>query len=708
MFVADLFTDHFRLSIFVGGSVPMTEAVIPIAGNDMDVSMKDYLPRGTSVIDTNIDPVSFYRSFHNGRKFSDCFHQRDKVCGGNIVDVFGMLFGDHQCVPLIDGMNIKKGIGMLVLKDLFRRNFAGNDFAKETVIFHKFSLLYKRVWLYGSIGVMIKSATPHPLSIALLARRGITEPDAIERFLYPDYERDTHDPFGILNMDRAVDRILRALREGEKFVIYGDYDCDGIPGSVVLHDLFKKIGCSTFSNYIPHRHHEGYGLNNDAIAKFAKDGVGLIITVDCGITDVAQVQFANELGVDVIITDHHLPQAILPPAYAILNSKQEGDTYADNMLCGAGVAFKLAHAVLLKGKFTNIPAGWEKWLLDMAGLSTIADMVPLQNENRVLAYYGLKVLRRSARPGISALLSEAGVDQRYLTEEDVGFTIGPRINAASRMDVPFRAFELLSTRDPVFAKERAHFLAGLNDERKQEVARMTREAKRVLEKRTMREVIVIGNPSWRVGVAGIVANQLAETYDRPAFVWGKEGSTMMKGSCRSDGRVNIVELMIATREGVFTQKGGHEFSGGFTVSSDAIHFLEDALCDAHATVAKKQKESALPDADATLSLAEVNEETFAAVDALAPFGTGNQKPVFSFHNVLIEKVEQFGKTRNHLKLSLTDASGGRAQAIAFFASPTDYGDADISNGARITLLAHLEKSYFRSRPELRLRIVGMK
>jgi single-stranded-DNA-specific exonuclease len=557
------------------------------------------------------------------------------------------------------------------------------------------------------MGFMIKSVTPHPLSLTLLAKRGITELDAIERFLYPNYERDIHDPFGILNMDRAVERILRALREGEKFVIYGDYDCDGIPGSVVLHDLFKKIGCSTFTNYIPHRHHEGYGLNKDAIAKFAKEGIGLIVTVDCGITDVAQVQFANELGVDVIITDHHLPQAILPPAYAILNSKQDGDTYADNMLCGAGVAFKLAHAILLRGKFADIPLGWEKWLLDMAGLSTIADMVPLVNENRVLAYYGLKVLRKSARPGLQALLGEAGVDQRYLTEEDVGFTIGPRINAASRMDVPLRAFELLSTRDPLFAKERANFLAGLNDERKQEVARMTREAKRVLEKRTLREVIVIGNPSWRVGVAGIVANQLAETYDRPAFVWGKEGSAMLKGSCRSDGRVNIVELMVATRAGVFTQKGGHEFAGGFTIDNDAIHFLEDALIEAHKAIPKTEKTNTTPTADVTLTLGDVDEVTFAAVDALAPYGVGNPKPIFRFDNVLIEKSEQFGKTRNHLKLTLSDASGGRMQAIAFFKTPDDYGAADVSAGARVTLSAHFEKSYFRGRPELRLRIVDI-
>lgn len=554
---------------------------------------------------------------------------------------------------------------------------------------------------------MVTQLPIHPLSLELLARRGITESEAVERFLFPDYARDTYDPFGILNMDRAVERILQALREGEKFVIYGDYDCDGIPGSVVLHDLFTKIGCGTFTNYIPHRHHEGYGLNIGAIAKFAQDGVGLIITVDCGITDVTQVTYANELGLDVIITDHHLPQAVLPPAYAIINSKQEGDTYQDNMLCGAGVAFKLAQAILLRGKFSDIPAGWEKWLLDMAGLSTIADMVPLQNENRVLAYYGLKVLRKSPRPGLHALLSEANVDQRYLTEEDVGFTIGPRINAASRMDVPLRAFELLATRDVSFAKERADFLAGLNNERKQEVARMTKEAKRTLEKREMREVIVVGSPSWRVGVAGIVAGQLAETYDRPAFVWGKEGSTMIKGSCRSDGRVNIVELMVATRQGVFTQKGGHEFSGGFTVDGEAIHFLEDALIEAHSTIAKKEKTNKTAEVDKVLTLREVNEEIFQAIDALAPFGVGNPKPVFRFNGVTVVKAEPFGKTRNHLKLTLSDSSGARTQAIAFFKTSNDYPDVDVIDGARITLLGTFEKSHFRGRPELRLRIVDI-
>lgn len=581
-------------------------------------------------------------------------------------------------------------------------------------------LVYKRRAHRDSMVGMSTRETLHPLTKTLLGRRGITDPALQERFLFPDYARDTYDPFLILNMERAVERILRALKENERIVVYGDYDCDGIPGSVVLHDLFTKIRCKNFVNYIPHRHLEGYGLNSDAISQFAREGTALIITVDCGITDVEEVALAQELGIDVIVTDHHLPpfdqaqgkQGVLPPAYAVINSKQAGDNYPDPMLCGAGVAFKLAQAILARGNFPDIGDGWEKWLLDMAGLSTIADMVPLRNENRVFAYYGLKVLRKSSRPGLQALLRDAGVDQRYLTEEDVGFTIGPRINAASRMDVPLRAFELLSTQDPSVGGERAKHLAGLNGERKLEVARMMKEAKKVLRERELRPVIVLGNPGWRVGVVGIVANQLAEEHDRPVFVWGREGgkvgATEVKGSCRSDGRVNMVDLMTAVPDGVFTNKGGHEFSGGFSVSYEHIHRLEDALVEAHGKIAKKEKSKEGAAIDAELSLDEINEETFHAIDLLAPFGEGNHKPKFLFRNVPITLVSQFGKEKNHLKLTFRKSSGDRVEAIGFFLAPTDFPGVDLKSGGTIDLVATFEKSYFRSRPELRLRIVDIK
>ena len=353
----------------------------------------------------------------------------------------------------------------------------------------------------------------------LLFHRGIKTRDEAERFLKPSYERDLHDPFLILNMKKAVDRILKAVAQDEKIVIYGDYDCDGIPGSVVLHDFFKKIGYKNFSVYIPHRHLEGYGLNIKAVEKFAEEGTKLLITVDCGITDVAEVERANELGVDVIITDHHLPQAEVPKAYAILNSKQEEDTYPFDMLCGAGVAFKLVQALLKSGKdLWNIKEGWEKWLLDVAGISTIADMVPLHGENRALAYYGLKVLQRTSRPGLLKLFSKARVNLSELTETDVGFTIGPRINAASRMGVPINALNLLSTTDEVEAGVMADYLESKNNERKRTVLKMMTQVEKMMASDQGLSVIVVGDKSWPPGVVGLAASKIVERYKRPAFV----------------------------------------------------------------------------------------------------------------------------------------------------------------------------------------------
>src|SRR3989344_55713 len=281
----------------------------------------------------------------------------------------------------------------------------------------------------------------------LLLHRGITNKDDAERFLKPDYVRDSHDPFLIKNMDVAVTRTLEALKRGEKVAIWSDYDCDGIPGAVLLHDFFKKIGAN-FVNYIPHRHEEGYGLNKIGIEELSGQGVTLMITVDSGITDIEPVLHAKKLGIYVIVTDHHLPGKTLPEAYAVLNSKQEGDQYPYKYLAGSGVAFKLIQALILRGSENGqitLPNGWEKWLLDMAGLATIADMVPLTGENRMLAYFGLLVLRKSPRLGLIKLCRKMRVRQRELTEDDVGFMVVPRINAASRMGVPFDAFRLLTT-----------------------------------------------------------------------------------------------------------------------------------------------------------------------------------------------------------------------------------------------------------------------
>lgn len=535
-----------------------------------------------------------------------------------------------------------------------------------------------------------------PLLSALLSRRGIkTQADA-ERFLSPDYERDLHDPFLILGMGKAVERICRAVEANEKIVIYADYDCDGIPGGAVLHDFFKKISYPHFSVYIPHRYEEGYGLNMGAVERFAADGVSLVITVDNGITDVEEVRRAEELGMNVIVTDHHLPGPVLPPAYAVLNSKQEGDTYPYPMLCGAGVAFKLVQALLATGRF-DVPRGWEKWLLDAVGISTIADMVPLDGENRALAHFGLRVLRQTRRPGLLQLFRRIRLSPNSISEENIGFDIGPRINAASRLGLPLNGFRLLATNDPIEAGALADYLEEKNTLRKGMVAEMLAEA--LADVRCDESVIVVGRPAWAPGLVGLVAGRLVEKFSRPAFVWGALGAPHGKGSCRSDGSVNIVSLMRAAGERTFLDFGGHAASGGFSVTEEQARLLPERLAAAYRSIPKeKPTEEAAPDAD--LALDDVTDATMRTIERLAPFGVGNPKPLFRFAAVPVYRCEVFGKKRDHIKLIFRKSDGSSVSAVQF-------GGADriaAAAGDVVSLAAHLERSSFGRVSEIRLRI----
>ncbi len=559
----------------------------------------------------------------------------------------------------------------------------------------------------------------------LLENRGIRSQEEKEKFLNPSYDHDLRDPFLMHDMERASVRIFEAVEAGQKIMIYSDYDCDGIPGGVILHDFFKEIypkggsvkGYNNFENYIPDRHNEGYGLNHEAIEEFIKNDVSLIITVDLGTSDMAEIVNAQANGIDVIVTDHHLPHRSengsasieLPKAFAIVNPKLEisGKTYPDPMLCGSGVAFKLVQALIKKyGEYWKIGSGWEKWLLDMAGLATLSDMVPLLNENRVIAYYGLKVLQKNRRVGMQKLLAKLNIEARHLSEDDLTFMVTPRINAASRMDSPRRAFELLAATHEVQAGALADHLSKINDERKINVAQIMKEVHQLLEKREVKDVVVIGNPKWRVGVLGLVASKVTETYGKPTFVWGMEGSETIKGSCRSDGSVNVVTLMQSVAADTFLDLGGHELAGGFSVSHEKVHFMEEELLRAYETTKNKNIISIKEKVDTTLSLDDVNADTYKEIERLAPFGLGNPKPVFLFENVEIAEVKLFGKEKNHLELSLVSGSGRKIKAISFFNTDTSFS-VSLSKGKKINLVASLELSHFAGRTELRLRIVDI-
>ena len=559
----------------------------------------------------------------------------------------------------------------------------------------------------------------------LLQKRGITAEQA-DFFLNPDYKRDLHDPFLMRDMEKACLRLYSAIEAGEKIVVYADYDCDGIPGAVILNDLFILLGYKNYEIYIPQRNSEGYGLNLAAIKKFADSGVKLIITVDLGITAVEEVAQAEVGGMDVIITDHHLPHEILPRAYAILNPKT--DEYPEKMLCGAAVVFKFVQGFLKKyGGYFKIKEGEEKWMLDMAGLATLSDMVPLTGENRALAYFGMMVLRKSPRPGLQKLLAHMNIEQKYLSEDDLGFMVTPRLNAASRMDDPMRAYELLSTDDEAQALILVKHLSKINDERKNIVTGIMRDANKTLEKssetREGKEVIVIGNPSWRVGVLGLVAGKICDEYQKPVFVWGKDENDCIKGSCRSDGSVSVVELMTEAHES-FIDFGGHELAGGFTIHNDKVHFLEEILSDCFKKILENTTLSSSPlsrgETETSpdkgrqegfgikLSLDAVNMKNWRDIEKLAPFGLANPKPTFLFQGVKIENIKKFGKNGSgeHLEITFSDSNTSKTKAVSFF-STIDSFKTKLEEGLGVNLLATFDLSRFRGREELRLRILDI-
>ncbi len=539
----------------------------------------------------------------------------------------------------------------------------------------------------------------------ILEKRGIKTVEEAEIFLNPNYERDLHNPFLMRDMERTCVKLFETVENGEKIVIYADYDADGIPGAVILKDLFEKIGFKNYEVYIPMRNSEGYGLNIEALREFADKGVKLLITVDLGITAVEEVAQAEVYGIDVIITDHHIPPATLPKAFAILNPKT--DDYPGKMLCGAGVVFKLVQGFIKKyGEYYGIKEGWEKWLLDMAGLSTLADMVPLIGENRTISYFGMKVLKKSPRPGLQKLLAKMRIEQKYLTEDDIGYMLVPRLNAASRMDDPMRAYELLATSDEAEAGALADHLSKINNERKNIVTNIMREVYKNFEKRELKEVIVVGNPKWKVGVLGLVAGRICDLHERPVFVWGKDENDLIKGSCRSDGSISLVSLMSETSE-FFMDFGGHEMAGGFTVHTDKIHFLEEALSASYHKVKRDKKEDKII-YDIKSDLSVISMKNWREMEKMAPFGLGNHKPIFLFENIKIEKIKKFGKNGSgeHLEIIFGDRDDKKVKAVSFF-SDMDSFTANLSEGAKVDLSATMELSRFLGKEELRLRIIDI-
>lgn len=572
------------------------------------------------------------------------------------------------------------------------------------------------------------SSSLHPLTLLLLKNRGVTDEQEIQEFLSPSYEKSLGDPFLIHGMKKAVKRILDAIKHNEKIVIYSDYDCDGIPGGVLLRTFFDDIGYPV-GIYIPHRHNEGYGLHTHALDSLQKQGVSLIITVDLAITNIEEVAYAKKQGIDIIVTDHHLPiheegnGQVVPSAVAVLNSKQEVCTYPDDMLCGCAVAWKLACALLFqlkedgeKGRrdkaseayatvldtVSLLKDGYEKWLLDLVGISTVADMVPLVKENRALAYFGLKVLRQTKRPGLQHIFLEQGIAREHLTEDDIAFTIAPRINAASRMGEPIQAHRMLYANNRNEAEKLVEELEALNTERKLGVKDIT-DGISFDHEHYKNDVVVVGNLMWGPGILGLIAQKIIDETGKPTFVWGQgDDKTTVKGSCRSRGDVHVVELMARVQElfpGIILHAGGHEQAGGFSCAGDKVSQLESALNEAFKHVEVKEKTSSEKKVDTNLTFDDLSPLTYEAIEVLAPFGVANEKPLFAFTGSKAVSVRWFGKKGEHLEV-MYPKTNGTVKAIMFFAPKALEEKLKETH----TLQAHFEKSVFRGKKELRLRI----
>lgn len=490
----------------------------------------------------------------------------------------------------------------------------------------------------------------------ILVSRGITEPEEAKAFLHMDASA-IHDPFLLYDMDKAVELIQQAVSQNKKIAVYGDYDADGVTSIAVLKTALERLGADVFF-VIPDRFEHGYGPNSELFGMIYEQGASLLITVDNGVSGIDEVAYAKSLGMDIIITDHHEAGEQWPEADAIIHPRHPDGAYPYPDLAGVGVAFKLACALL-----GEVPQD----LLELVAIGTVADLVPLRGENRYFVKCGLERMRVSKRPGIQALAKVAATEQSQLTEESLGFMIGPRINAAGRLGDAAPAVDLLTTEEATVATSLANQLDALNKERQALVSEMTKEAEALIDQLHGNEVpsvFVIAQEGWNTGVVGIVASRLTEKYYRPSVVLSIDPeSGMAKGSARSIEGFHMYEEL-AKNNRILPSFGGHPMAAGMSLEAADIRQLRENLNEqAEASLTAEQLVPKMA-IDVPLSLDEIDIGVLESMDRLRPFGMGFEKPVYMIEGVKAESIRKIGAARNHLKLDLV-GDGGSLDAIGF-------------------------------------------
>jgi single-stranded-DNA-specific exonuclease recJ len=502
-----------------------------------------------------------------------------------------------------------------------------------------------------------------PVLSLILIRRGITTESAAKRFFHPQLS-DLINPFLMKDMDLAVDRLNDAMGHKERILVYGDYDVDGCT-SVALVYKFLRQYYSNIDYYIPNRYNEGYGVSKKGISFAKETGVKLIIILDCGIKALEEIAYAKELGIDFIICDHHVPDEKMPPAVAILNPKRKDDTYPFKHLCGCGVGFKFMQAF---AKNNNIPFSRLVPLLDFCAVSIASDLVPVIDENRILAYHGLRQLNKNPSLGLKAIIDTCGLSGRELEMSDIIFKIGPRINASGRMETGKESVDLLVERDFAEAVKAAKHIDEYNEQRKGVDRQMTEEANKIverLENQKHQSSIFLYDEHWKKGIVGIVASRLTEIYFRPTIVLTKDGE-YATGSARSVAGFDIYEAIKSCRD-LLINFGGHTYAAGVTLKwSKVKEFRKRLQFFVEKHIQPHQQEPIL-NIDAIIDFKDITKKMHNDLKRFSPFGPNNSKPIFS-----TEKVYDFGTSKvvgreqEHIKLELVDSKSNNVMnGIAF-------------------------------------------
>ena len=497
----------------------------------------------------------------------------------------------------------------------------------------------------------------------ILTARGLVTRAACQAFLQPDYMAVKHDPFLLPDMKKAVARLKQARQHGEKIVIYGDYDIDGLSATALLLDAFGKFGFEDVDAFIPNRFVEGYGMTMGAVDKVRDMGADLIVTVDTGSLCHAEIAYAASLGIDTVVTDHHNVAETPPPSVAAVNPKFPGHTYPFRDLCGAGVAFKLVQA--LQTELDGLPGGYEKWLLDLVALGTVCDIVTLADENRANVYWGLEVLKKQQRPGLKALMAVAGIEPEQVNARHLGFGLGPRMNAAGRLETAQHALDMLVARDGLAALEASEKLEELNVKRRIIQDAIFEEACVQAEQLADDRVLVVSSDGWNHGVIGIVASKLVEKYKKPVFIIGERGEEAT-GSARSFGDFSAADAVRAADD-IIIKGGGHGAAAGVTLETEKIGDFRRCVNEFYDSLQlTNQERYLLPRADVEIDdFSEITEELIENLAKMEPFGNGNPEPVLKITRASVLSMRRMGADGQHVKLALRDKNGKVLQMLAF-------------------------------------------